>query len=125
MPNVQWNKFIDDHNDRYCVAVHFQDYAQLKKRVKGTITTTEGKVYPTPNELVRAVAKRLKQDYAIKSENASQLIMFADKAEAAAFAKAFGAKEWQKGNGKPCTASTLCVVDGESQTRLAKHLKLL
>jgi ribosomal protein S25 len=67
----------------------------------------------------------LKQDYAIKSENASQLIMLADKAEVAALAKTFGAKKWQKGTGKPCTASTLCVVDGEAQTRIAKHLKLL
>jgi hypothetical protein len=125
MPSVQWNTFIDTHKVRFCVGIRFHDYADLRKKVKGPIMTTDGKDFPTPNALVKAMAKRLKGDYTIKSGSASQIIMIADKAEAEAFAKALGSRKWTPGNGTPCTATADSSIKHEQMLGLAKALGLL
>jgi hypothetical protein len=125
MPSLQWNKFIDAYATRYCVVIHFPDYGPLKKRAKGPILTREGKEFPSPNAIVREIAKRIKTDYTIKSGVVSQIVMMSDRAEAETFAKALGSTQWRRGDGAPCSATTACAIDGERMVDLAKKLKLV
>ena len=125
MPNIQWNTLIDKYKTRYCVVIRFRDYQELRKKVKGPIMTKEGKEFPTPNALVKAMAKRLKSDHAIKSGPASQLIMIAEKTEAEQFAKALGARQWAQANGKPCSATADTSISHDKMVELCKTLKLM
>lgn len=125
MPNIQWNKFIDTHKTRFCVTIYFSDYPALRKRVKGPIMTTEGKEFPTPNAVTKAMAKAIKCDYTIKSSGAEQIVMIAEKEEAAAFAKAVGAKNWMQGNGKPCSATNSARISHKIMVGLAKAAQLM
>ncbi|MBB4396899.1 hypothetical protein [Bradyrhizobium sp. ERR14] len=125
MPNVQWNKFIDTHKTRFCVTIYFSDYLELRKRVKGPIMTKDGKEFPTPNAVTKAMAKAIKCDYTIKSGGAEQIVMIAEKEEAAAFAKAVGAKRWMQSDGKPCLATNSARISHEVMVGLAKTARLM
>jgi hypothetical protein len=125
MPYIQWNTFIDNHKTRFCVMIRFRDYAELRKKVRGPIVTKEGKQFPTPNALIKAMAKLVKGDYTIKSGPVSQIVMIADKEAAEQFAKAMGVRQWAQGNGKPCSAMADTSISHDQMVELSKRLKLL
>jgi hypothetical protein len=125
MPSIQWNTFIDKHKTRFCIMIRFRDYAELRKKVKGPITTTDGKEFPTPNALLKAMAKLVKSDYTIKSGPVSQIIMISDKSEAEQFANAIGGRQWAPGNMKPCSAMADTSISHKEMVELSKKLRLL
>jgi hypothetical protein len=126
---MDYNKFIDEHQMRYCIHYLFMEYRRAKKLSRGQSLTEKGtgKIVPTPNQLISALAAKAPGDTAVKSElgGAVQRLMLAEKEQ---FLKLIGkAKQNQvsRGNNKPCSFQVSVEIKLERHLDLAKKLGLM
>jgi hypothetical protein len=139
------NAFIQKHKQGVLVGFDFADFRGLKASPSATkrqpskprkpqyrlVRVREkctGKVFPTPSQIVTALAKRvLKSDYFIESGVAGtvQTLYIADGVEAKTLADGFPHGPSKPGDGKPARLVTTITVDAKKAEELARQLKLL
>ena len=109
MAKLAWNALISKHPNRYYLLLMFHDHLAAKKSAaKRKISIPpfpDGKILPTPNAIISALAKaKCKGDYSMQSEKSGCYVtlMMSDKADAETMSKS-----WGKGNGAPCTETAV------------------
>lgn len=134
MASKTLNVLLKANKSPVCLNLIFADYDQAKKaqgraKQSGKLRrSTDGKEIPTPNEVVRELAKkRLAGDYRLAStHNGSvQELVFADDAEADRFVKEVGAHRQSTTPPKPFGAVYNKEIRLDAQIRLAEKLGLM
>jgi hypothetical protein len=143
MARLARNAFINKHMQGTLLGFDFADFRRLKParppkkppvkpkkpqyellKLKDNAT---GKIFPTPGQIINALAKRLKSDYFIESDivGTVQGLFISDEAEAMALAKGFPHGQPKPGDGRPARTVYRLVVDGAKAEALARNLGLL
>jgi len=143
MAKLARNAFIEKHKKSTLIGFDFADFRRQKPSATQTkkvqkkaprlqlvrpIESATGKVFPTPNQIITALAKNvLKSDYFIESGVAGtvQALHVADDAEAKALAEKFPHGAPKPGNGKPAKVVYTILVDAARAEAMARQLKLL
>lgn len=124
MASITLNEFVK-HPTRIGVGFIFDDYHHVKKRgkIKGKIPLKTGGELPTPNEIIRKIAAKVKGDYHLKSKGAIQTLMLTDKNDAKPFVT--NASPLVRGDGKPLNAIVAIHVSMEQHAKMAKEFGLM
>jgi hypothetical protein len=124
MARITLNEFAK-RPTRIGVGFIFDDYYHLQKsgEVKGKIRLKTGGELPTPNEVLRKLAAKVKGDYHLKSDGAKQTLMLTDMADAKPFVT--NTTPLREGDGKPLNAFVAIHIPMEKHVQLATELGLM
>jgi hypothetical protein len=102
MAELKLNAFVKKHKNGICINLSFSDYFYALKRQGGKgpliLTGTGGKELPTPNVTIRALAKKMKGDWVLKSvRTIGQHLILSDQTDAENILKMFPGEKRQYG----------------------------